>query len=687
MTSIGKEYLTMLREWAEAMRPYLFTPADRPDLTYYGDGTNGWGTQTNQKALAALAALATLPGGEPKWIPTALAMLRYSLESHLVGSYHLSDGEDMKWGHTWISPLGVERMMFGVDLLLPYMTEDDRALLRRMLISEADWHLTDWPVRAGLVDWNFPESNMWNGALLLRTASLYPDCPNAAAYVDRGTDFLVNAVSVPSTSQEKTVYEGKTAAERFVGANFFESYATDHHHYMNVGYMVITLSNASMLYFHYRTRGLPVPPVLLHNLERLWQLVKSFLYEDGRLLRIGGDTRIRYCYCQDYLLQTLNMAADLWGEETDGWERGWIGQLMKERTYNGDGSFLSRRAEIFVERSPLYYTRLESDRASCIAFSAVHRHLFSDFAEPAGRREIPPLTVWSDAYHGSYLVREPGRYAAFTWRGAEGPSALCLPPEDSSLAEWKLNLTGAVTGNGSEENANMLSFGGRSFIGGFLTWGSYVSHTRGLLEEQIREEDTVRTQLVCAALPDGKTMIVMQYARAVKNCHITSASPLHLNIPNDVFNGFSRTYTESEGRVTVDGRMTVIPAYGGRLKILRPPYRQIGIRASQWVYPTRGFLHADEISMDPIETPVFLAAGQIAFDIGAAVTLSRGGFAAGSAIRAVRDGTHPLLRGVTYTADDGTAYTVLANFGETDAEAVIGGRAVTVPAGAGEIFW
>ena len=31
------------------------------------------------------------------------------------------------------------------------------------------------------------------------------------------TDFLVNAVSVPSTSQEKTVYEGKTAAERFVG--------------------------------------------------------------------------------------------------------------------------------------------------------------------------------------------------------------------------------------------------------------------------------------------------------------------------------------------------------------------------------------------------------------------------------------------------------------------------------------
>ena len=42
--------------------------------------------------------------------------------------------------------------------------------------------------------------------------------------------------------------------------------------------------------------------------------MKSCIYSDGRLLRIGGDSRVRYCYCQDYLLPVLSMAADLWGE-------------------------------------------------------------------------------------------------------------------------------------------------------------------------------------------------------------------------------------------------------------------------------------------------------------------------------------------------------------------------------------
>jgi hypothetical protein len=148
--------------------------------------------------------------------------------------------------------------------------------------------------------------------------------------------------------------------------------------------MVITLSNAAMLHFHYRSRGLKAPKILYHNWDRLWKLVKSCIYDDGRLLRIGGDTRVRYCYCQDYLLQTLNMAADCLGEDTDSWERGWIDTLKKEMAANGDGTFLSGRAEIFVEKSPLYYTRLESDRACCISFSAWYRHMFHDFAEPVG---------------------------------------------------------------------------------------------------------------------------------------------------------------------------------------------------------------------------------------------------------------------------------------------------------------
>ncbi len=691
--SITNEYLSLLRPWAEAMKPYLFTPSDRPDLTYFGDGTNGWGVQTNQKAFSAYAVLAALPGGEPKWLDAALAMLRYSLETHLVGGYHLTNGDDVKWGHTWISVLGVERMMHGVDALWDHMTAEDHALLRKMLISESDWILNEYPLVAGLTKDNKPESNMWNGAVMLRTASLYPDCPNAEAYIQRGADFLVNAISMPSTAEDRRIYNGKTAAERFVGANFFESMGCNHHGYMNVGYMVITLSNAAMLHFHYRNRGLTPPPVLYHNWDKLWKLVKSCICDDGRLLRIGGDTRVRYCYCQDYLLQSLNMAADCLGEETDKWERGWIDILKKEMTANGDGTFLSSRAEIFVEKSPLYYTRLESDRASCISFSAWQRYKLNDFTKPLGTpgyETIPdckvPYTQWSDEYHGSFFVRDPGRYAAFTWRSGELPMALCVPPTDSSLAEWMHNLTSDVQGDGIVDYNLPGDFGGKMLDGGFVTWGSYIAHTDGLLEEQQKETDTLRNQIACAALPDGVTMLTLQLATATKTCHTGKVYPLNLQIPNDIFNDFKREYVQRDNRITVDNVLTAVSVYGGDLSIVRPPYRQIGLKMGtdrKWIYRDRGFLHTDMICITPAEKPRWYESGSIAFDIGAAV-LCGGGFDAGRHITQIP--TEGMLRAVQAEGADGKTYILAANFGDSPAEFPLpDGRKLTLAAGEADL--
>ena len=85
---------------------------------------------------------------------------------------------------------------------------EDRAALRRMFLSEADFLLTGYPVRAGLVENNRPESNMWNGALLLRCALEYPDAPNAALYEeqmcirDRGEGALSLRAAVPDVVGE-----------------------------------------------------------------------------------------------------------------------------------------------------------------------------------------------------------------------------------------------------------------------------------------------------------------------------------------------------------------------------------------------------------------------------------------------------------------------------------------------------
>ena len=133
----------MINRWIQYSMKDLYTPPERQDLVCYGTGYNGWGMQTHQKGLAAygIAATTDMETDIPKaeLLDISLKMLRYMLESHIEGSYYCVEGE--KWGHTWISVLGTERVMHTVDRLIPYLNEADKELLQTVLVSEADWLL------------------------------------------------------------------------------------------------------------------------------------------------------------------------------------------------------------------------------------------------------------------------------------------------------------------------------------------------------------------------------------------------------------------------------------------------------------------------------------------------------------------------------------------------------------------
>src|SRR5690606_30852901 len=162
-----------------------------------------------------------------------------------------------------------ERTMHGAAALEPWMTDEDHGLLRKVLVAECDWLLGEYTVVGGLYakDWNNkPESNLWNGSLLIRTALAYPDSPRAELYREKGLVFLINSISIPTDAEDNTLKDGKTVAERFVGANFFESMALNHHDYLNVGYMVICLSNMAMLHFEFKRRGKRAPESLYHHM-------------------------------------------------------------------------------------------------------------------------------------------------------------------------------------------------------------------------------------------------------------------------------------------------------------------------------------------------------------------------------------------------------------------------------------
>lgn len=681
------DYLEMLKNWAQASRKYIYTPKDRKDLSCYGTGYDNWGVQTNQKALAAFGILGAETGNE-EIIDCALRMLRFSLESHIEGSYHCT--EEKKWGHTWISALGIERMMHAVEALEIHMTDNDKALLKKVLQSECDWLMDNHEVIAdinGSIGKNKPESNLWNGAILHRTAMMYPELKRAEKYREKGSRFLVNSISHPSDIENNEILDGKKILEWFVGPNFTESYALNHHGYMNVGYMVICLSNTAMLHFSFKKRNIKAPESLYHHAYDLWKLIKLCTFPDGRLLRIGGDTRVRYCYCQDYAIPMWNFIQDKYGEtDCEEYEKQWMQTLKRELKENEDGSFLGERAKTLEICSPLYYTRLEADRAAAVSMAAHWRKFFNNFTDaPQNKEQAENLGSWHDDFHGSCFVKSEKRAVSWTWISAERPQGLCLPTNRSDMAEWKQNLSTHIKGTGLQNAADIISHSESTFENGFATIGKTRMKSITQLGEGQPEDITAIQDIAFAALPDNATAICFQYAKTPYRVYTKEIKALSLQMPNDMFNDSKRTYfvakdktLELEGIpgkeklidlnsdwVNVDNALGVHVFHGGNISINRPATRQIGIKFKE---AAGGMLYADEICAQVSKELQSHEKGDIIADIGFAIRICNAEktqeMTQGNEVVNDRD-----FRSVKIPGEDGKTYIFAANFGEDECEA------------------
>lgn len=555
----SENFMRHIKDWVVYSQKYLYTMKDRPDLTCYGVGSNAggnsWGMQTNQKAAATFIVASHTPSID--WSGTGLtaetvrqqglAMLRFTLASHKTGDYHCTDGSH--WGQNWISTLGTARMMHAINIVWDELTDKDKQDFRRVLLSEADWLLNEHELTAGLIDNNHPESNIWNGALLYQAACLYPDAENTAAYKEHAIRSIINGISTESDEFSTTVYDGIMVKDAFVGANMFDTMACDHHGYMNVGYMVICLSNLAMLYFWCKDRGFELPQVFDHHVMDAWKLIRSCTFEDGRLWRIGGDTRVRYCYCQDYAVPMWAMMAEKYDQDCEDIMAGWLDQVATEVKNNGDGSFLSDRLSYMLDTTPYYYTRLESDRACTLSMVGYWMSKYP----VKGNNKPETLTEWYDKYHGSLMQKGKNRYASFTWIAGERPTAMNVPANESSLAEWQQNMTGKVRSFGAINQDRILEHTELMFDGGFLTYGKSASESNRFYCEGYRMDTPAIKTLAYAALPDDSTAICIQRAISPNRIFARCYSSLMLRIPNDVYNHNTRKFYSSKEELELKG--------------------------------------------------------------------------------------------------------------------------------------
>ncbi len=559
-----------------------------PGLGCYGTGYGHWGVQTNQKYLAAAITCAELHPGldaaqRAHWRGRALAAFRFMLATHRTGTRVCLDGKS--WGTNWISVLGIEHMAFALPSLEPLLEPADRAAWHRLVETEAGYLLTDYQrggqagVQGGL--WasegrNDGESNVWNGAFLWRAAAILPRHADAARWREQALHFLVSSVSIPADATDERVLDGKPVRERHHGANFFPSYAFDHHGYLNVGYMMICVSNAALLHFDARQAGWSVPEALHWHQPELWQVLRQMTFDDGRLARIGGDSRVRYAYCQDYALTGYLYAADRHSDSRAlAQADALVGLMAREAATNGDGSFFGRRLQELVDESPYFSTRLEADRAMVLA----HYVRFRPALGAAGAS--PPATsAWHCPEHGAALVRSPRRFASLSWRAKGLGEILCLPPGDSSLADWRENLAGAVRFAGEDESLSLLIGGSnqvdsikralrsswvRPLPGGWIGAAEIAEGNGSQMSEGWSGKELATTRLAAVALPDDATVCVLRLTHVAEGLrpYVRHVSGLRLHIPNDCYNGFRRRIASAGGA----GELVWPPAADGQQQL------------------------------------------------------------------------------------------------------------------------
>lgn len=702
----------LLERWAVATEEYWRGVPGEPALGCYGPGYLTWGVQSNWNYAGAVATLATHSAttDKAKWRDRAVSALRYSLATHALGGRLGQDGKS--WGNSWISVLGIERAMHGLAGIEGALSASDRDALRRVLINEADWLLLHAMrgkvagVAAGL--WNSggcnnPESNVWSGCFLWRVAELYPEEGHASAWREQAHRFLLNGVSVEDDARDPTLVAGRPVSDWHVGANFFPNYALDHHGYLNVGYMVICASNAAILHFDLKRAGLQPPASLYHHQGDLWRVLRRMIFNDGRLARIGGDSRVRYAYCQEYALPALLFAADHLG---DGHalqlaERQLT--LIEQEAAGGEGLFYGRRLDRLRRGNPHYYTRLESDRACVLGMLLNYLPLVNETAAATVSFEASVAGGWMEATHGAVMHRSATRFSSFAWRAHGLTQALCLPPHDSSLAEWSSNLCPVVRflgddGPNAGNHRRLLDHHVRTFDGGFVACGAVMEGVNVAIDEGASCTDQAVTHLAFAALPDGRTCLCLQYVVAASDRlgYLAEIRDLNLAVPNDLFNGCRRTLWTSSGQTVLHSPpdRTEVLEFKGRWANIDDCLGIVALHGADRILVDRsatrrggryGSLFTEDICLHLRQEVTPCTAGTVLVDVGFAVISG----VSAEATAAVRGGAIPLagnaLRGLWAEGADGVRYVLVANFGPEKRTVDVCGESMTLDAGMAQV--
>lgn len=577
MTAESKSsvYLKYFPEWL-AWAEESWTDIDG-EIGYFGTGT---GATLAHSALtgymAACAIMATCPDEQMRkkcslsqelMIERALKSYRFIIKCHL--SQNSSATDNTKWGHHWGSPIVIERMANFVDILKPYMPNEDLRLWHNMLIDEANYHLETsvQTNRFSSEGETHAERNYWRGSTLFRVAQEISNHKNVPLWLEKSSEFCVNALSVPDDAYCNVVVDGKPVNGRFIGANAHPEFVFEHHGAISIDYSIHTESFFTMIMISVLRNNWQPSDALSHHMGDVWNFVRQCILPSGNIAFIGGLQRPRYAITQSYLLPCLlfwhHYGCDSGAKKLAEQVLTIISHLRDE---SKDGSFYSTRAvALRMKRNihPLsyFYYRLESDVIISLGLS----HMIMELPEKEALFGPTVGKITCDEKHlqrpvhakdaGLVFQRTTDGLFSVNWRRSERaeadpPLANAVALSNGHRAEWLSNLSTVFKPFRPERR--LLNYWITYFKNGFATAGG-IHEASFLRSDETGPGYGIDQRLAFILMPDGRTFLRLEKAKARCKLNISEIASLNLNIANDIFTGNQFELVTSHGTKTIHG--------------------------------------------------------------------------------------------------------------------------------------
>jgi hypothetical protein len=465
----------------------------------------------------------------------SIAAIRYAVASHRSGTQKCTDGKP--WGGSWQSAMWTGTLGLGAWLIWDKLDTGLRQELERVLASESDRFLNVKPPGKEPGDTK-AEENGWNMICLSVSANMFPQNPHAAAWNEKGLEYMMNTLSAPQDRHDSSMVDGRPVSQWFSGPNVNADFTLENHGIFHPSYVACSsyfLTEAAM---HYTLAGRAIPQAAAHHLMDTWRMFQGLIlptaesaYPQGMDWELHG-------------LTFINLFASL-----ATWQKDPLAARMEKISLQYMRAWQAMaHGDLAVPGSRLGLTR----HASCAEQATYGFLAHKIFGPPVQEMPVAEAVARVEGTRASDAVqfithRTAHKLASFSWtnrvmglvmpigRARKGGAIFTVPIADGLIGSFDLKPAGKAAPKVIEhtwkENPN-----------GFETTGVVLSYD-GRLKETIRVTSI------------GESTVVYQdRVIALTNVTVTRELGVPVGIENDMVSGGTRVLSDQNGHTNFDWR-------------------------------------------------------------------------------------------------------------------------------------